>query len=207
MPNIQYAVCGTQQRAPAAQKLSDIVCGPAIIDHHNQPTLNHAHTWQTAYETSQAEWIVVFEDDVVLAPDSLAAINRILDAAPYPLVPLYLGRGVPTGVQGKIGRAIDANPSWVTYNRLLSHVAVAARRDQVPRIVDVLLSSHAPCDTLLGARIRGPWAYPYPSPVDHADGETTVHHAVQGVTALERRAWRFDTGWTPDRGTVALGSV
>lgn len=189
-------VCGTHQRARQAQNIAYQLQASVTIDHKNSPTSNHARAWEIGYQYD-SEWVTVVEDDISFGPKILGTISEILNNSPTSMVSHYLGTGVPTSAQGHIRQAIGQAPAWIVTDRILSHVALSARRELVPQIISILRSSHLACDTLLSAKLRQPAAYPVPSPIDHLDGATTVDHAMPGATSLPRRAWLYSDEWTP----------
>lgn len=192
----QIVVCGTIQRATQAHKIGYQLQASVTIDADGLPTSNHADAWEIGYR-SGAEWVTVVEDDVVFGPKILPTISEILNNSPTSIVSHYLGTSVPSSAQPWIRAALTDGPSWIISGRVLSCVALSARREMVRRIVGILRSSYLACDTLLSAKLREPVAYAVPSPIDHLDGETTVRHAVQAATRHARRAWRHSDTWTP----------
>lgn len=202
---IMYVVCGTIDRRPPTWR--EDLGALYVVDMDAQPTLNHADAWQVAYDYAVAynlQWCCILEDDTIIDPrtfrQTMSTITENLPRGIRIWSP-YLGTGRPAGKQGAIRDAVAKNPAWIIHHGLLSHVAVVAHIDLVPTIIDHLHAKPGvACDTVLDVmtrRIGEKVAYCYPSPVDHADGETTVPHTIRLSPHEQRKAWLYDPVWSP----------
>jgi hypothetical protein len=171
----------------------------------------HARALQVLLDQSDAEWLVVLEDDAIPVPDFRFHVGAALQCARNPLVGFYLGTGTNPDVQTVIKLAIRAadgvGVAWITGDCLLSNVGYAVHRRVVSRVVDAV---HRYTRVEVPLRITR-WVqecgagvdYTWPSLVDHRDGWSTIaHRRVSG-----RRAHRHGTAADWDTGSVALGPV
>lgn len=160
---------------------------------------NHRRTWTHLAPTSRA-WCVVLEDDAVPVPGFREQLAAALDAAPAPIVSLYLGRCRPGNAQATIRANTDAETPWFITNRLLHAVGVAIRTELVPSMVAHTAAMGAcPIDEAIShwaATHQLPVAYTWPSLVDHADLPSLAHPYPRSRHHVRRIAWRTGTRTT-----------
>ena len=155
---------------------------------------NHAAVWKW-HRDNPADWHVVLEDDAVPVDGFRDQLTQALQAAPAPIVSLYLGRGYidDRATAAVLTRADLLDTNWlVTQGGIRHAVALAVRADLLPALVDNLPTRDQAIDRTLSlwARRDGHQvAYSNPSLVDHADGESLVTR----YRRAERRAWRAGT--------------
>ncbi|AXH69140.1 glycosyltransferase [Mycobacterium phage NiebruSaylor] len=153
---------------------------------------NHAKVWRTLAALSEGHsHCVVLEDDAVPVDGFRDQLDAALEAAPAPIVSLYLGRGYigDRYMSGHIARADQLNAHWLTSPAIMHAVALAVRTDLLPGLVTALPSKDQAIDRTLSlwARRQGHRvAYTHPSLVDHDDGPSLVSRYKRA----ERRAWR-----------------
>jgi len=144
---------------------------------------NHLRAWRQLYNLfPDSRWLVVLEDDAVPVGDFNRQLRLALDAAPSPIVSLYLGRYRPGHWQPSIAKAfgmIDPaihddppDPCWFTGMPLLHAVGVAIKTSLVPLMVDYLpwhLRAMAVDEAMSrwASRRGAEVAYTMPSLVDH----------------------------------------
>lgn len=194
---------------------------------------NHLQVWKALSETcTGADWLIVLEDDAQPVDTFHAQLRLALDAAPTPVVSLYLGRSRPADVQRPLRELIHAglDSPWILAPRMLHAVAIAIRADLVPHMTDTLMQApyvFAPIDQAIGMWTRAHTAqqqvsYAWPSLVDHADtGSVILQHedgqprgpiipTDTGIPVLERRvAWKVGTraDWSGPAAWLEVSSV
>jgi hypothetical protein len=164
---------------------------------------NHKQAWQWMADNNQNPWSVVLEDDAIPCDDFRNQLAQALEAAPTPVVSLYLGRSRPQHWQALIDiaykQAKGEDASWITGQHLLHAVGVAIRTDLIPHMLRHV--NQPPIDTTIGtwARTNGhDIAYTLPSLVNHDDGPTLIHHPDGDKRNPGRVAWWHGTRspWT-----------
>lgn len=211
------AVCADPRRFVTASTLADLTQAEALV-WDSTPTqrgceANHRRTLQWL-ASSTATWAVVLEDDVVIpTTDFRSQLLQALNAAPTPLVSLYLGRGRPPHYQLPIMDAITTIPSedtcWLIGEPLLSCVAYAIHTDLIPDLINCTDDGPKPIDEQIStwARATGTKvAYCWPSLVDHRDGTPLVEERHDGQPRGDqpRVAWKTGTRDTWTRESIAL---
>lgn len=207
---ISYAIVGHKERAHQAHGLSARLGGAriALDDGTYGQGINHDRAWNLAAE-ADSDWCVVLEDDAQPVDDFLSQVPLVLDAAPAPIVSLYLGTSRPPQYQLAIREALTHNTCFITSNQLLHHVAVAIRTHLVPDMLTTVGSASTPADYRIGAwaQHRGhPIVYTHPSQVDHADGPTLIQHADGKPRTQPRRAWSVGcrNQWTSETAPLEM---
>lgn len=156
---------------------------------------NHLLVWHNLAQQNTT-WTVVLEDDAQPIPNFRHQLNAALDAAPAPIVSLYLGRQRPPQHQQDIQEALDkadANQAhWILAPQLYHAVAVAIRTALIPNML-TNMRPYLPIDENIGAWARRsghPIAYTVPSLVNHADIPTLIRHPDGAQREPGRVAWR-----------------
>jgi hypothetical protein len=180
---------------------------PVAWDLEGPPKRDHARIWrnaQTAWTMfdPQADWHLLLQDDAILAPDMVAALEKGLEYVPRPaIVSLYIGTGRPLPmIWQRLGKQADAaGASWIIAPRSMWGVALVLPTVCIPEMLSYAQNQHGLADDMRVGR----WArkmrleawFPWPSLVDHPDGASIVGHG-SGRTAL-----RFAPGsaldWNP----------
>lgn len=170
---------------------------------------NHQHVWNQLAKHNTT-WSVVLEDDAQPINDFHLHLTHALDAAPTPIVSLYLGRQRPPQHQQDIADALakaDANQAhWIIATQLFHAVAVAIWTRHIPDMLQHM-RPYLPIDENIGrwTRQRGyPIAYTVPSLVDHADGPTLIRHPDEAPRPPGRVAHCIGTHNTWNQETVEL---
>lgn len=140
----------------------------------------------------------MLEDDAVVCADLLAGLEAALAHVPddVGLVSPYLGQVRPhTAVfLGLVNEAERVGASWIREESAWWGVALAARTEMVPAMLDHCDGLTFAYDTRLGHWVRRVARlgvlYPWPSLVDHRAGPSLVGHGGSGA----RRAHRFHEG-------------
>jgi GR25 family glycosyltransferase involved in LPS biosynthesis len=213
------AIVGTPERGDAAHQLfkqlriwrSMDFCPYVSIDFDGVGCDdNHLRAWRYLdrnAEYAKADWLMVLEDDVVLAEDFGNQVEDALTVAPAPIVSFYLGRTRPAFYQERIAHAlvgcshpgpgdpVNLDVPWLISNRLLSQQAVAIRRDVLHGMIKLLpefVHRERAIDQGMTAYMRSaslPVAYTVPSLVDHLDGPSYAQHADRNPVHGPRVAW------------------
>ncbi|GAA4391759.1 hypothetical protein [Tsukamurella soli] len=141
--------------------------------------VNHDLAWHQLADRSDADWLIVLEDDAVPCRDFLDRAADALAYAPSVAVSFYVGTGRPLG--RRIIRALlaaeQAGNVWLTNPGLLWGVGVALRADIVKPMLDGVTEIRRPYDERMGewlASHKIPVAYTLPSLVDHEDGQSII---------------------------------
>lgn len=190
-------VCTHPARRHQALLLAAEVGADAIAtDDGRGSNLNHARTWELACEANPGtEWVGVLEDDAIPVDGFTDQLNGMLAHSPAPLVSAYLGTGFPVGHQATVREALRTEPRWIVSTDVHHHVALFARRECVPAIINRLQHAVIGCDAALGVEARRnawPVAYCVPSLVDHDDGPALVpatHRTPSWNADTPRKAW------------------
>ncbi|WP_204806754.1 hypothetical protein [Mycobacterium riyadhense] len=187
-------VAHTSRQAMARRLFNTIAADRLTIDDGTLgATRNHLQAWNCLHHNNTGLWSVVLEDDAAPVSGFRGQLAAALNAAPTPVVGLYLGRRHPEYIQSRVARAVlDAHTNdahWITSTRLHHAVGVAIRTDL---LADMLASvdTHQPIDEALStwAVRRGHTiAYTHPSLVDHLDVEPV---SQDRRPRQRRRAWR-----------------
>jgi hypothetical protein len=159
---------------------------------------NHLFVWNhLAHEDTR--WSVVLEDDAEPIDDFRDHLEAALEAAPFPIVSLYLGQKRPPQHQADIADALakaDANQAhWIVATQLFHAVAVAIHTELLPDMLNNM-KTYLPIDENIGQwsrRAGHPIAYTNPSLVDHADGPTLITHPDGAEREPGRVAHRVGT--------------
>lgn len=199
--NISIAVVAHTTRHAMAYALAEHVSADylTVDDGTLDAAGNHANAWQWHTNNTPTGWAVVLEDDAQPVPHFRAQLTAALNAAPAPIVSLYLGTNYPRHWQTRIRNTLDTHPTahWLISDHLLHAVAVAIHAELLPITLD-----HRPTEdaiTRWARQHQHPIAYCIPSIVDHADTSTTITHRHDPTPRNQpRRAWRTGTRhhWT-----------
>lgn len=169
---------------------------------------NHLRVWQQLYDLfPNSSWLVVLEDDAKPVADFRRQLRMALEAAPTPIVGLYLGRYRPGRWQASIAKAfgmIDPlihddppDPCFFTGMPVVNCVGLAVKTSLVPMMIDSLRMKprEVPVDegiALWAKRRVADVAYTMPSLVDHNDELPTLitqrATVLYGSEAFERAA-------------------
>ena len=209
----RVGIVAHMQRFLTAEELASRTCATYVA--YDDGTLgcegNHRRVWAWHDANTLSPWSVVLEDDAVPATSRFrfdTTLAAALNAAPAPIVSLYLGRERPPNWQRRIERAVhqavDTDCCWITTTRLLHAVGVAVRTELIGDMLDHLDGSVRPIDQAIGdwAHDRGHTvAYTVPSLVNHRDLPTLVTHADHTPRTAPRTAWTAGdrARWTADR--------
>lgn len=142
-------------------------------------TRNHINAWRQ-HAKAPAEWNLNLEDDAVPVDAFRDQLEGALNAAPAPIVSLYLGGGYigDNLVRALLKAAEKAGSNWAVTEGAVRHaVALAVRREVLFPMIEHLERKTGPVDSMIGS-----WAvhnshrvaYSLPSLVDHADGKSLV---------------------------------
>lgn len=163
---------------------------------------NHKHVL-TELAHADTRWAIVLEDDAVPVNNFRWHVEPVLALAPTRILSLYLGRLRPPQFQTQIRAATEAaddlDAHWIVSPHCYHAVGYAIRTDLIPSLLD--WHSNWPIDQHISewAQHRGEdIGYPWPSLVDHADGDTLVTHPDNQPRPKGRTAWRTGTRphWT-----------
>lgn len=181
---------------------------PVFWDEQFPPRRDHDRVWRNCREAwgmrdPYSDWHVVLQDDAVPCADLLAGLARGLEEVDERgIVSLYLGGGAPLPrLWGGLAARADAEgASWVIGPRTTWGVGLAIPTAWVPDMLDTGdRQGQAPDDVRIGRwanRRRYEAWFPWPSLVDHREGDSLVGHP------MVRRARRHQTGsalhdWDP----------
>lgn len=161
-------------------------------------TANHLRVWERLAHMD-TPWVLVLEDDAVPVDDFRAQLDMALDAAPSPVVSLYLGTSNPTNWQKPIERALFKRQiersHWLTCTNMLHAVAIAMRTELIASMVASVRHDTVPIDEAITRWVRRQGitvSYTVPSLCDHADWPTVIEtHADRKPRDKPRKAWRF----------------
>lgn len=199
------AIVAHPARLDDANALSDRVQADYLsLDHESRgERWNHQHALAALIDTD-ADWLVLLEDDAVPCSDFRDRLDDVLATAPGSLVSLYLGTGRWAGhdhrihagvVHRLIARADRDGTGWIRADGMWHAVGIAVRREQAKRLLRHLRSNGQPTDQAISAwckYTRTPVHYTHPSLVDHADGPTVTDHPDKQPRREARRAWRME---------------
>jgi GR25 family glycosyltransferase involved in LPS biosynthesis len=198
-PSFTIGVVAHEKRITEAKHLYDKVGADVLMVDDKQQHLgcdaNHRRTWH-ALTTTQAEWLVVLEDDAQPVPDFTNQLQQALAVAPTHIISLYLGRQYPSHWQPAIARTTtEANQTdahWITTDAAIHAVGLAIHTTLVPHMLQHQ-RTHLPIDqaiTKWAQQHNHPIAYTWPSLINHADLPTLVRHP-DGITRTQGRiAWQ-----------------
>jgi GR25 family glycosyltransferase involved in LPS biosynthesis len=198
-PSFTIGVVAHEKRITEAKNLYDKVGADVLMVDDKQQHLgcdaNHRRTWH-ALTTTQAEWLVVLEDDAQPIPGFRNQLQQALAVAPTHIISLYLGRQYPSHWQPAIARTTtEANQThahWITTDAAIHAVGLAIHTTLVPHMLQHQ-RTHLPIDqaiTKWAQQHNHPIAYTWPSLINHADLPTLVRHP-DGITRTQGRiAWQ-----------------
>lgn len=199
------------QRQHTAQTLAAQVNGHLCIDDNNYgPGANHDRALAKAIHLHNSEqWHILLEDDAIPCHDWHTQTRAALDAAPTPIVSLYLGRSRPRRHQHHIPQLLASDPHWILHNELRHHVAVAIRADIAPQLLATVQPLTGDADKRLGQaaqQLGHTIAYTNPSLADHHDTTPLITH-INGQPRPRpepRKAWNHNTRthWSPHNTTT-----
>jgi hypothetical protein len=189
-----------RRRERCADRLATEVCAEAVIwDNEGLGAeANHRRAWMYLSRADYDGYSVILEDDVRPVRDFVTQLRRVLNAAPTPVVSLYLGRGRPPHWQGAIATAITSLPTadtcWLTTDTLLGAVGYAIRNDLLASLLIGTTDTGMPIDEQISewARANGhEVGYCWPSIVEHRDDlAPVITTRADGQPRIERRvAW------------------
>lgn len=213
---ITIGIVGHIARGPGARKLMHTARAAFLsLDNGTYGAdANHRRTWERLSTTTTPNpdsWLVVLEDDAVPCDDFRNQLEEALAVAPAQIVSLYLGQQRPPQFQWAIEPAIEKaekqGAAWLVGRQLIHAVGVAIRADLVPAMLDDL-DREFPIDESLNLWVNKRMyrvAYPIPSLIDHADGETLIKHRDGQPRDPGRVAWRFGARSEWNRDFVDIG--
>jgi hypothetical protein len=185
---------------------------PVAWDFEGPPKRDGDRIWRTAsraweLHNPSADWHLLLQDDAIVAPDLIPALEKGLERVPpAAVVSLYIGTGRPIPwVWQRLGEKADVEgASWIVGPRAMWGVALALPVANVPEMLAYAQTQHGlPDDMRVGRwarRKRFEAWFPWPSLVDHPDDESLVGHGAG------RHALRFATGsaldWDPSGPVV-----
>lgn len=193
-PSVAIGVVADSRRRDIGEQLAREVRADYIsIDQGDLGcTRNHVAVWKEL-AMGETDFVLVLEDDAVPVDGFRDQLTAALEAAPAPIVSLYLGRGYVDDQRTKalLHRADVIDAHWVTtHGRVLHAVALAVRGDLLPSMIEFLGRSTQPIDRLLSRWTRAQGhkvAYSIPSLVNHRDEESLVTR----YRRRPRTAWRI----------------
>jgi hypothetical protein len=172
----------------------------SIMEGTRRCAANHIRVLELLHDISAGrEWCVVLEDDAVPVPGFRTEVTAALEAAPYPVVGLYLGQGNPSGqIQRDIRAALDRAQAWITADYFISSVAYAIRSSLIPNMLNYIRHRDEELPLRISRWIQQEGiltAYTHPSLCNHADTESVIY---PGIPVAERRklprvAWEWGT--------------
>jgi len=171
----------------------------------------HVAALRKLQDSSNAQWLIVLEDDAVPVPNFRVHAERALAYARSPLVSFYLGTGNNRDVQNAIRWATHTadklGVTWIAADCLMFTVGYAVRRDMVNRLIaaiDTTIRVEVPLRiTRWAQRVNVGVDYTWPSLVDHPDGYSVIGQ----IEIKGRHAHRHGTAARWDTGIIALGPV
>lgn len=168
---------------------------PVSWDAWGSPHRDHDRIWGVARRAWEmhdqaADWHLLLQDDAIVAPDLLEAITKGLEhVPPQAIVSLYIGTGRPLSwVWQRLGaRADSEGASWIVGPRSMWGVALALPTALIGDMIAYGDRQHGLADDMRVGR----WArrqrleawFPWPSLVNHPDGDSLVGHGT-GRSAL-----------------------
>lgn len=173
------------------------------------------HTGRRAWQLvdQDADWGMVVQDDALVCRDLIAGLETALDHLPEPgIVSPYIGTRRPAAnqVERAVQEARDADASWVKMPSLNWGVAIVLPTAIINGMIRWCNQQRYPqYDRRIGryaidVERLNTWC-PWPSLVDHRDGQSLVGHG-QGRKAhkfLGQDASALDLEW--NKGFVVLG--
>ena len=178
---ISIGIISDTRRKAMGANLADLVDADflSVDDGSLGCTQNHAQAWKQ-HSAKPADWNLNLEDDAVPVEQFRDQLDKALEAAPTPIVSLYLGGGY---IGDNLTKALldDARASgahWaVTQGTILHAVALAVRQEILAPMIEYLGTRTRAVDSTLST-----WAlsnsyqigYSIPSLVDHADEKSLV---------------------------------
>jgi GR25 family glycosyltransferase involved in LPS biosynthesis len=147
------------------------------------------------------DFVVVLEDDAQPVDGFTDQLTAALDAAPAPIVSLYLGTGYPKywqpGIRKATAKADALGAAWITSEHLLHAVGYCIRTDIAKDLVHALPGLVMPIDDAITTWARANnhrVAYTWPSLVQHEDGPSVI--ATRAPRNTARKAHRVGTRGT-----------
>lgn len=174
-------------------------------------TENHRHVWKSLCDmANEDDFLIVIEDDAVVAPWFREQAEMALDAVPddVDVVSFYLGRLRPQAWQPFIEQALaqadSTDACWITSSSAIHAVCLAIRNRELAETMLICTEPFRhPIDeriTLWCRQFGHKSAYSVPSLVDHADEEPIITgRPGRSSTERGRVAWRVGTRhrWMP----------
>jgi hypothetical protein len=169
---------------------------PVAWDFEGVPGRDPERVWRTArrgweLHNPRADWHLLLQDDAIVAPDLLPALEVGLKHVPErAVVSLYIGTGRPLAPLWERlgGRADLEGAAWIVGARLMWGVAIVVPTRMIGDLLDYGDKQRGIPDDMRAGR----WArqrryeawFPWPSLVDHPDGQSLVGHG-SGRKALK----------------------
>jgi hypothetical protein len=192
-------------------KLAETVAPVLLSIDHGKLGANNNHqlVWRQLAEEN-TDWSVVLEDDAYPILDFRTHLANALEAAPTPIVSLYLGKQRPPQhqqtIQDALAKADANNAHWILATQLFHAVGVAIRTELIPDML-THMRPYLPIDENIGAwsRRKGhPIGYTVPSLVNHLDGPTLIAHPDDMPRPPGRVAHRVGTHLAWNSNTVEI---
>lgn len=212
---VPVAIVAHPSRLVQASIMGEQIFAEAIVvdDKHYGCEVNHLRAWEWL-AGGNCPWSVVIEDDAVPIDRFRHQLHAVLQAAPTPIVSLYLGRQRPPHWQHRIaeaiGRAKLTDACFLEATALLHGVGYAIRSALLPDLLAELPSriTDTPIDEAITAWARERdhlISYTWPSLLDHRDGPSLAAHHDGQPRRTGRTAWYADgrEHWTPTLGEIA----
>lgn len=164
--------------------------------------------WQncrTAWSmAADSDWHLLLQDDVVVAPDLIAGMERALEDIPnhIGIVQLYIGRARPLGpVFVRLAAEADrVGASWIEHRSMCWGVAQAVRTPTIPAMLTWCDQRRGMADDsrvgryyrdVIGQRT---W-YTWPSLVDHRAGPSLMSHGGGRIAHRFHDGSALDLSW------------
>lgn len=159
----------------------------------------HQQTLRQLIETTDADWLILIEDDAIPCADFRNVLETYLSDAPHGILSLYLGTSAWAGesrtlnapkVAGLVETANNANQRWITTTNLWHAVAIAIPAELAPQILHHLSQSPDHTDRAIGKWCQNnttPVHYTWPSLVDHQEIQS-INSPARDIGP--RQAWK-----------------
>jgi GR25 family glycosyltransferase involved in LPS biosynthesis len=140
---INIAIAGHTSRLNNITTLAELVDPNYIsIDDGTIGCTNNHKLVLNWHRNRHSGWSVILEDDCLPVNNFRHQLQQALDAAPTPIVSLYLGRKRPQEFQDHIAAALkhahNTNAHWITAPNMMHAVGYAIHTTHIPDLLDDL---------------------------------------------------------------------